>query len=50
MNWPFRTKRNPAAELARMGHEQHRQRVLATARRIREEKNLPADPRLEAGR
>lgn len=40
------TRRNPARELARMGHAQRRQSVKETARRIREELGLKPDPRL----
>lgn len=43
--WPF-TKRNPARELAILGVEKRRASIKETARRIREELELPPDPRL----
>lgn len=38
--WPFR-KRNPARELALIGHQQHRDRVKARVRQMRAELGLP---------
>lgn len=52
MNWPFR-KRNPARELALVGVRKREwqrmnenQRIKAVARVMREQCNLPPDPRL----
>lgn len=42
----FFTRRNPARDLARIGHTQRRQSVKETARRIREELGLEPDWRL----
>ena len=43
--WPFR-KRNPARELALIGHQQHRDRVKATAQQICRELGRPIPPAL----
>jgi len=39
-------QRNPARELALIGVRQHRERVKAMARLMREQCDLPPDPRL----
>jgi hypothetical protein len=39
-------RRNPARDLARIGHDKRRSDVKATARRIREELGLKPDRRL----
>lgn len=57
MNWPFIRRRNPARELALIGaakrhaeaearRQSEHEFMLATARRMRREKNLPPDRRL----
>ena len=39
-------RRNPARELARMGHEQRRRALVETTKRMREELGLAPDRRL----
>jgi hypothetical protein len=42
----FSFRRNPARELALIGHKKHRRSVRETAQQIRRELGLPADGRL----
>jgi hypothetical protein len=43
-------RRNPARDLALIGHAKRHQRVIETAQQMRRELGLAPDPRLEAAR